>query len=387
MCIRDSFVRQHLRSDTDNLERRIANIAAEVEAIGKAGPPGRRPAVQDDRALSVLRHPKGHDLPLVEASPGRINLDAAAEAVACWSEHPGSETLPHQQQLRSALDAADVPGVARMLAQFGRCPAAEGILGGPRQHRRAAEDPAFARLRALRTHDALTSLAEACGALRVENPDQGRWGFNVRLPSGELLDRIGQALAMDAGPPDAIGGYLGIEAGKGRVLHLRMVEAIYSAWRIRQVLTLLDLDVVMELGGGPGLRALYAHRLGVVRYATVEETVMGAVQTYLLAASGAGDAVRSSPCHRFGSRADLLFAEETLPERSEKVALDRLRRARDAGVRAILSVNHEAHLPHDAPTPTMGALVSALGGFRLAQRTLHPVRPGFVEELFVAADA
>jgi hypothetical protein len=384
---RARFIRQHLRSDTSNLDRRIANIAVEVEAIRKAGSRDQKPTTVDDRALSVLRHPNGRDLTLVEAPPGPINLDAAAKAFASWSEYPGLRTQPHHQELRSALASGNVPRVARILADFGRSPAAEGSLGGPRQHRRAAEDPAFARIRALRTHDALTSLAEACGALRIENPDQGLWGFNVRRSSGELLDRIGEVLAMDVGPPSGIGGYLGIEAGEGRVLHLRMLEAIYSAWRIRQFMTLLDLKWATEIGGATGLRALYANRLGVVRYSIVEDTILAAVQTYLLAASKAGAGVRSNACEQFGSRAGLLFIEETSFEPSEQIELGRLRRARDAGVRAILSVNHEASISHDASGRTMGELVAALGGFRLAHRALHPVRPGYVEELFVATDA
>ena len=380
------FIRQHLRSDTEDLQRRTANIAAELETVGGEDR-DRTASVLDDRSLSALRHPNGRQLPLVEAATGRPDLAAAAEAVARWAEGGGAEATPQQHDLRRALASGDVRGVADLLAAFGRSPAANGYLGGLQQHRRVVDDPAFARKRALRTHDELTSLAEACGALRIENPDVGLWGFNIRASAADLLDRIGAALAIDATPPDRIGAYLGLDAGNGRVVHHRMVEAIHSAWRIKQVLALLDLGTVTEIGGGIGLNAFYARRFGVDDYAIIDDTIMASVQTYLLAASACSGGMSITPGDRYGIGADLLFVEEMLPGCSDDVALDRLRRARDAGVRAILSVGHEARAAQDRPGSTMADLVAAVGGFRLAQRTPHAIRPGFVEELFVAAPA
>jgi hypothetical protein len=188
-----------------------------------------------------------------------------------------------------------------------------------------------------------------------------------------MLADIGKTLNVDTTPPQSLGAYLGLDVGDGTVLHLRMVEALHTAWRAQQVQQLLRLPRIVELDGGVGYRALYAARLGAGPYETLDNPLMGAIQTYVLH----HERMEPSASGEF-----LLINEETLPEQDR--AADRLRHAHDRGARAILSINHEAQANAQANRRTARDIVLSTGRYRLMQRTPHALRPGFVEELFVA---
>lgn len=280
---RASFIRQHLRADTSNLARRIASIAAEV--VGKPTGSAAQAATLDDRAMYRLRRPNSHELALAEAPHGPGSLHRARMAVESWASAGRlGPSAPSLTPLVAALERGDISAVDEMMRSFGRLPMAEGLLGGARQHHRAVSDASFARARALRTKDALAAMAEACAAPDVENPDHGLWGFNVQLPASELFDRVAVALGTDLSPPTALGCYLGISIAD-QVLHLRMVEALHTAWRARQMQQLLRLNEVVDLDGGVGFRAFYAARLNVQGYSIDERDAgLAAIQSYVIGA-------------------------------------------------------------------------------------------------------
>ena len=372
---RARFIRQHVRADTTNLARRIANIAAEVADVADGGAKAGT-TIFDDRALYRLRRPNSHDVRLVESPPGPGDPSAARAALERWTDVArAAGAAPRREPLAQALAGGDPAAVDDILRHFGRSPAAAGLLGGPRQHERAAADAHFARMRALRTKDALAALAEACGALDVENPDHGLWGFNVQMPADAILDRIATTMQADLSPPTALGCHLGIAVGD-RVLHLRMVEALHTAWRALQVQRLLKLDGVVDLDGGLGFRAFYAARLALARYRIDErDPCMAAIQSYVL--SGQPPAA-SSPEHY------LLLNEETLPETDPEALLSRLSAHHRAGAKALLSINHEAHPDTGRQRPSARQLLLSTDLFELVQRTPHAVRQGFVEELYLS---
>ena len=67
-----------------------------------------------------------------------------------------------------------------------------------------------------------------------------------------------------------------------------------------------------------------------------------------------------------------------------EIACRVIRTARRLGIRAIFSFNHEAS-PTGEPRPTVAEMIARVGGYRLAQRQRHALRPGFVEELYLLA--
>jgi hypothetical protein len=374
------FVRQRLRAQFASFDDRLRTIRDEVGAVMRAlgaeqpfpaAAPGSREAA---RTLHVLP-----DAPwLAEAPPAVPDTARAARALAASQRVATATTDPSGERFARLLAAGDAPALAGEIASLGRSEAGRGLLGGDRQHRRCREDPAFARERAMRTQDALLSLAELVGALPLENPDLGSWGATPRIGAAALFAAIEAALGADLAPPRAIGGWLGVEVTPFAVLHLRMVEAIYAAWRIGQVSALTGARRVAELGGGVGLTAWYARCLGMGDYRLAPASRAAAVvQAYVLdEAAFASGAI--------GEAADLLFCDEVLPGLAGDDLAARLRRAREVGVRVVLSFGHEAAGKSDA-APLRFAEVAARAGWHRRWRGRHGLRPGYVEEIYVPA--
>jgi hypothetical protein len=292
---------------------------------------------------------------------------------------------PLWRDFADALSRGDDAAVARELAALGRAGFAQGFLGGARQHQRA-QSRRFADRLARSTYDKLLSLAEAVGALRLENPENGPWGLNPRTAPAELFAAVAAALGADLAPPAHVGGYLGIAAGEGIVLHQRMLEAIHAAWRLRQLADALGLGAgarIAEIGGGAGLTAFYARRLGLRNYRLYDRPPMSAVQAYVLA-DGPEQPASVLPETSFAAAkpgsVDLLFDSDSLPAMERARAAAHLAAARRMGVRHILGINAEAPLPDRT---AMGDLAAEAGGYRLASRHRHWLRAGYVEEHYV----
>ena len=376
------FVRQRLRAQFDTFEERLSTIRDEVAAVGSAwGLGGGAMSVDPGgRAAARLLHAVGSDPWLAEAPPGDADDGAIERALTTWRTAAHTPVAPQQQAFAAALAREDVATLAETLRGLGRSPLARGLLGGDRQHRRCADDPAFARERALRTHDALLSLAELTGAVSVESPDLGPWGVTRRISAPALFAGIERVLARDLRPPATIGAYLGVEVGRGLVLHLRMAEAIHTAWRIGQLAAMLNLTRVVELGGGIGLGAWYARRLGIAEYRLVAPAVSGALQAAVLGAS----AHPVDFSQRIQAPLDLLVVED-LATWPEEDALEHLRDAAGHGVRVILSFGQDAAADPARPQGGVADRLASLGGWQRIGRARHGLKPGYVEEIFLCA--
>jgi len=358
----------------DTLDARLAAIGEEVAAVARTWRlPDAAPVAAGSREAARLPRAPVEGAWLTEARPGEGGMLAAERAISAWR----AAAAPPDDAWTCALQGEDVAGVARMLQRLGREPVARGLLGGDRQHERHAADPAFARERALRTHDALLSLAELTGAVPVENPNLGPWGRTRRIAPPALFAAIEATLDRELAPPRTIGAYLGLEVGRGLVLHLRMAEAIHLAWRAGQVAAMLGLRQVAELGGGIGLAAWYARALGLLSYRLVAPAAMQALQAGVLADQVPATAITG----RIEGSLDMLVAEDLATQAEAEVA-EHLADAAAHGARAILSMGHEASADPARPW-TAAALIARAGGWRRVGRARHGLRPGYVEELFV----
>ena len=361
----------------------------------------------NERARFRLHHPAGPVTALAEARAGDPLAHIAERAIASFAHGPGAVAAgpvwdallaSRQQDLSGWLARGDAGALATDLAALGRSEAAQGFFGGAAQHRRCADDPAFARLLAAWTHDKLVSLAEAVGAVRLELPENGAWGETLAIPPTELFARIETRLGLDLSPPVHIGGYLGIEAG-GRVLQMRALEAIYAAWRLKQIADTRGLARICEIGAGAGLTAYYAALFGITDYVVIDLPTMNAVQAYMLAGSKIGDRValngesipgatiRILPHTAFAELApgsiDILYNQDSLPEIEGGAARAYLADAKRLGIRIFLSINQEAHLPTaDGIQSSVPELVAEVGGYALLGRHRHWLRQGYAEELY-----
>lgn len=337
-----------------------------------------------DRWSARYAHPHGLAPPLIEAPIPVPDVSAAARLRTMWEAAGGAGEAELPDRLRpvaAMLATAEDERLAEDLAALGRSSAAQGLLGGDRQHARAA-DPAFAAKLSRWTYDKLVSLAEAVGCLRLENPEGGPWGDNGRRDPAELFAAIESALGADLSPPSSIGAYLGIGVGRGRVIHMRMLDAIHAAWRMGQLATQMEdpgapdgAVHVGEVGAGIGLAAYYARRLGQPRWTLFDDATPALLQRHV-----AGEAVAAMPVSQLAqAKIDLLLNCDSLPELPRESSLAILRSAYAAGVGLIVSINQEAPLPGVVPVST---LVAQAGGYALASRHRHWLRSGHVEEVF-----
>ncbi|MFC0303600.1 methyltransferase domain-containing protein [Rhizorhabdus histidinilytica] len=378
------FIRQQLRTLGPTLEARTEALANAVSAVLRNNGGGPVPATEaDQRWAARFAHPQGRLPSLVEAPVPSPMLELAAGIAGIWSAAGGAEEQPpgYQRDLADRLHAGDAGAVAAELAALGRARSAQGFLGGARQHERA-RDPRFADRLARWTYDKLVSLAEAVGVLRLENPENGGWGENALTDPAELFAAVEAVLDADLAPPASVGGHLGIAVGRSIILHMRMLDAIHAAWRLRQLADMAGLGrdaCIAEIGGGAGLTAYYASRLGLARYRLFDTPTMNVIQAYLL-----GGAAQPQPLAGFAAQApgsvDILFNSDTLPGMERSAALAHLRDAERIGVRHILSINQEAAVPGQAP---LSELLRETGGYRLASRHRHWLRAGYVEEHYL----
>jgi hypothetical protein len=383
------FIRQHLRAQADSFETRLRNIVEHIRAILLYdGSPSSMAASEmlpgDPREQAQLLHPLMRHCRLTERPVPALRPDLARKAIETWqaaAAHPAP--LSFQTGFAASLAAGDEQAVAADLAQLGRAELAQGFFGGRRQHLRIARDPVFGRQRAQRTYDALVSLAEMVGALPLENPDVGGWGHNALTKPAELFTIVQDRLGVDLTPPDHVGGYLGIEVGHGIVLHLRMVEAIYTAWRLREWAPLVGGDRVLELGGGAGWTAFYAGRLGLSAYHLLDKPEMSAVQAYVLAETpGSLPPLSLDRIEEIAPGSiDIVVNEDTLADADSEEIARFLSQATKLGARAMLNLNREASGAE--PKPSTGQVIADTG-FRLVHRQRHGLRAGFAEELFLA---
>lgn len=375
-----SFIRQHLRTLSPSFEERMRAIGDAVAAVERSGGgAGAAVSQADQKWTARLAHRDALQPVLAEAPVPPPRLDLAADLCAEWARHGAAAG---SDDFTTALARGDNAAVADELAALGRSAVGLGILGGARQHDRA-RSRLFADQLARWTYDKLVSLAEAVGVLPLENPESGRWGYNALADPAALFADISAALDADLSPPEHVGGHLGISVGRGQVLHMRMLDAIHGAWRLRQLAQAVGLGAdarIAEVGGGAGLGAFYARRLGLRGYRLYDVPAMRAVQSYVTA-DPAGPAPFDAIARAQPGSIDILFNADTLPDFGTAAAVAQLRAAHGAGIRHILSINQEAA---EAERQPMAALVREAGGYRLAARHRHWLRAGYVEEHYIA---
>jgi hypothetical protein len=362
----------------------------------------------NERARSRLYHPVGATLDLTCAPHSEPNVHLAqrvtnafrvaesiADAGAVWEPLLREK----QGQLIRWLTNSDTAALAEDLAALGRSEAAQGFFGGAGQHRKCEADPSFAQLLSAWTYDKLLSLAEAVGAVRLELPETGSWGETLKIPAGGLWARIQDKLGIDLSPPDHVGGYLGIKADDC-VIQMRVVEAVYAGYRLRQLVEARRLrGHICEIGAGAGLTAYYAMLLGARSYTIIDLPTMNAVQGYMLAGSKiggdvalAGEAPAHRPIHILPPEAfarltlgetEIVFNQDSLPEIEPQAARTYLSDAATMGIPLFLSINQEAHLATSTGRQrSVPELVAEVGRYRATSRHRHWLRQGYAEELY-----
>ena len=242
--------------------------------------------------------------------------------------------------------------------------------------------------------DGLIACAEAMGALRLENPET--YDRTMRRPSRPdaeaVLLALDRVLGVTLPIPNPYPREFGVVTRRG-VLSYRVPQAIYQAWRLRELTKNKSTPRILEVGAGLGRTALYAHALGLTNYTIVDLPITAVAQGYFLGRTLGADRVTlegeprreeavsiQSPqtFHADARRYDIVLNADSLTEMDPGVAREywaAFQRRADQ----VFSINHEAN------AFTVQDMIVASGPHAKVTRCRSWMRRGYVENEVVFA--
>lgn len=241
------------------------------------------------------------------------------------------------------------------------------------------------------TLDALICLAEAIGARALENPENYSWKIE-RANVDEVLSQIEDVLKFKIPVPNIYPSEHGILSKRG-VISYRVPPAIYQAWRISQLLSGIANPKVLEIGGGLGRTAFYAHYFGIKDYTIIDIPVTSLAQGYFLGSVLGNESIQidgesSTPDnstskikllspHAFFSSSDhydLIINVDSLTEIGEQPASEYWSEIQKRA-NIFLSINHETN------SFSISQLISRSKNIATSSRTPYWMRRGYLEEI------
>jgi len=330
---------------------------------------------------------------------------AASQSASQSQPEPGRNDVwtmitARQQHFSSLLELGNPNELATYLCNVSRHDASVGITQGDQEFHRILSRRSYRKYLAQMANDKLVSLAEAIGALPVENPEQGSFGRNVRRKPSELVELIAACVGTDIAPPDIDGGLLKIEAGGG-FFGERDANAIYTAHLLRQTACRLGASHICEIGGGSGRVAYWSRRFGLTSYTLIDLPHVNVVQGYYALKSLHSDEVslygehsaetldgrlRILPAHVIKEVCDpdfdLFLNQDSFPEMSTATVIEYLEWIKRSGG-SLMSINHESKPPYGDGLAHVSVpeLIKDLGGFESTYRFPYWLRRGYVVEL------
>ena len=334
-----------------------------------------------------------NDRPLVERL---IAAFRRADEAPIYSEESQWTLIRRMQEsVVETIRARDVEAVSRIL----RRPHEGYLLYGFEDlgvwSVEAYKKPGQMAVYAAHCYELVQRLARATCVLAVPNPEALDRAVAVPdLPI--LLDRIEDALGIPITPPEPYAFYHGLQTDRG-VLGERVLNALYCAWRIRQLTAGVAAPRILEIGAGLGRLAGYCHRMGLTDYWIVDVPTTSLAQGYFLAhalgeervvldgepgAYARPDDVKIlSPVRFFADERlqfDVVVNCDSLTELGKDVATRYFQRTAERSP-VLFSVNHEVN-----PFRVV-ELNQQLGLFGAVDRRPYWMRNGYVEEIFTSS--
>lgn len=243
---------------------------------------------------------------------------------------------------------------------------------------------------ALTYYDKLICLAEYLGVIQFENPESGPWGKNLQLDINIVVDKIEQHLGISISPPLGAIHTDGLETSKG-LFHYRHINSLYSAVRLKELNPLNQ--PCLEFGGGLGITALYASKLGIKNYTMLDLPI-----TCLLAGNYLLNSMKPEDVCLYGevmgiNQIKLLpyweclklqpnyfqttLNQDSFPEIDDTLLKEYLNQIKRVTNDNFLSINHEYFYPR-----TVNSFVNNWTQFKKIYRSKYWIREGYIEELW-----
>ena len=148
----------------------------------------------------------------------------------------------------------------------------------------------------------LIRFCEAAGSIRLYNPESNNQ--QRRLDVATVIEHIEKILGTTLTFPNPYPNELGLKTPHG-VASYRAVQAVYQAWRIKELAKHIRNPRVLEIGAGLGRTAYYARKLGIVDYTVIDIPITSISQGYFLGRTLGEDAV--------------LLSGETAPDAASRI--------------------------------------------------------------------
>ena len=396
---------RNLRLDNINKDEKLNSLK---NILGKSRSPGLLELDDDYLTERLLAHPALSPLPSLKlksepaiSTPDRINIcqrliaayhkslnDEANSPMKREGEDLWSGLLRNElPSLMEAIDKRDAQALSNFLLNFGDSYVWFGGITTCIDGYNKNINPTHI---ALTYFDKLICLAEYLGIVQYENPEWGPWGENLRLDPNMVIEKIQRSLGISISPPLGAIHTDGLDTSFG-LFHYRHINCLYSAIRLKE-LNETNLPC-LEFGGGLGITAMYASRLGIKNYTMVDLPI-----TCLLAGNYLLNTLGMNSVSLYGeeqkdSQIKILPYWEclTLPQKSFHTTLNQdsfpeiadnlLQKYLEAINRVttdnFLSINQEYSYPR-----TVNNFVRVWTQFQKIYRSKYWMREGYIEELW-----
>jgi hypothetical protein len=240
----------------------------------------------------------------------------------------------------------------------------------------------------------LIRLAESIGSIRLWNPEGTHPAPSYDATSASLetlLATLDEGIGIRVDFPNPFPREFGVPSNRG-IASYRAPQAIYQAWRARELLREIGGANVLEIGAGMGRTAYYAKRLGISDYTIVDLPLANVAQAAFLGQALGSDAIwlpgdeSSKKAGRIRiyppswlTRSDEEFGvalnADSITEMDIQHAVRYFREmARRAAV--FLSINHEGYPLRVRDLPSKGEIETRV------LRYPYWMRKGYVEEIY-----
>lgn len=237
--------------------------------------------------------------------------------------------------------------------------------------------------------DGLVRFAEAIGAISLDNPEAAHLPLFI-YDVETVLEKIEQHLNITLSFPNPYPKEHGLLSSKG-VISYRVPQALYQAWKIKQLVKNKKNPRVLEIGAGLGRTAYYARLMGIQDYTIVDLPLTAISSGYFLGRTLGEDQVllkgesqtdaknrikivNMSDFINSNTSYDLVINVDSMTEMDPKIAKQYWEKI-ETCTKKLLSINHEIN-----PFRVLD-LINNSTAVTDSTRSTYWMRSGYVEEV------
>ena len=312
-----------------------------------------------------------------------------------------------QERQRSLAEALYAKAPSLLASRLASMFQADFVIGmalgslGLASHKRLS-----VRFSELSVMNKLAALAEALGAARTENPEQGAIALAYETGLADLVARTEAALGASLDFPDVGAAYGSMAAG--RLITPDSPDQMYGAARVLGAIRAYvqrregTSVKVVEIGAGYGGMAYWLTQLASdVDYTIIDLPIVNVLQGYFLSKALGAQAVSlygETPAHlsilpthaltTVDAPVDVLVNKDSMPEIPCAALYEYLEWAKSACTGVFYSYNQEAGASFDGdPQSIVRESIDEVGGFKCVRRDPSWLRRGYVEEVYLPCTA